>query len=313
MEKLRAIDSHTVGEPTRVLIDGPEIPGDHIEAKAEAWAGRLDGLRRAVCLEPRGWEAIVGCHVSTSTRDDCDYDAVFFNNVGTIGMCGHGTIGLAVTLAHQGMARPGPLRINTVAGPVECNLLDKNTCSIRNVVSWFDREVEHLPVVGLGPVSGKIAYGGNWFFLVDHFFEDLAETPVSQLTSIASRVMDALDRDGIRATGGARIDHIELFGPPTRKDADSLNFVLCPGRAFDRSPCGTGTSAKIACLARTGEVSLGDVLRQQGIAGGVFDASYILAEDGGVIPTITGKAWVTAESVLCFDPTDEMRGGLAWA
>lgn len=313
IERLRAIDSHTLGEPTRTLVDGPFIEADRIEAKAEAWTGRLDGLRRAVCLEPRGWEAIVGCHVSSPTRDDCDFDVVFFNNVGTIGMCGHGTIGLAVTLAHLGRIQPGELRINTVAGPVACRLRDRNTCEFRNVESWFDRTVENLPVSGLGRVSGSIAYGGNWFFLVEQPFDDIARRPVSELTDIAARVMDALDRDGIRASNGQRIDHIELFGPASSADADSMNFVLCPGRAFDRSPCGTGTSAKVACLAHQGKLNPLAEWRQQGIAGGVFTASYEWAEDGVVVPTVRGKAWVTAELDLVFDPDDEMRAGLAWS
>lgn len=313
IERLRVVDSHTLGEPTRVLLEGPEVPGDRIEVKAEAWTGRLDGLRRAICLEPRGWEAIVGCHVSAPSREGCDHDVVFFNNVGTIGMCGHGTMGLAVTLAHTGRLQPGPLRINTVVGPVECELLDRNTCSVRNVPSRFDRMVEGLTVKGLGSVSGKIAYGGNWFFLVDREFEDLARTPVSELSSLASAVMDALDAGSVRSSCGARIDHIELFGPPTRPDADSMNFVLCPGRAFDRSPCGTGTSAKLACLAHAGALAPGSSWRQQGIAGGVFEATYEMGDKGAILPTIRGRAWVTAEATLVFDPTDEMYGGLAWS
>lgn len=306
------MDSHTEGEPTRVVLDSLSLPGDSVQAKAEAWRGRLDSLRRALCLEPRGWSAVVGCHASPSTQAGCDFDAVFFNNVGVLGMCGHGTMGLAVTLADQGLLQPGPLRLNTVAGVVEAELHPDGRVAVANVPSWAEPPFE-FEAAGLGRVRGRTAYGGNWFFLVEPGVADVARAPVSELLSTARGLMRALREAGVRSSSGDVPDHLELFGPPRRTDADSLNFVLCPGGEFDRSPCGTGTSAKVAALAADGELEPGAVWRQEGIAGGMFECSYDRAVDGRVAPTVTGRAWVTAVAELRLDPSDPLINGLAWS
>lgn len=313
LERVRVVDSHTEGEPTRVLLETLAFSGQGIQAKAEAWRSRYDSLRRALCLEPRGWDAVVGCHVSEPTLEGCDCDAVFFNNVGVLGMCGHGTIGLAATLRHVGRAGADLLRVNTPAGVVEARFRGGPSVAVRNVPAWRDRRVEGLEVPGLGAVTGSFAYGGNWFFLVEHGGPDVASAKVSELTAAACRILDALDGQAVRASDGSRADHVELFGPARRADADSLNFVLCPGRMFDRSPCGTGTSAKLACLAAEGRLAPGKVWRQEGIAGGVFRASYAPGEDGRVVPTIEGGAWVTAEATVVLGPDDPMIGGLEWS
>lgn len=312
IDRLRVVDSHTEGEPTRVVLDDVGIPGDAVQAKAEAWRGRLDGLRRALCLEPRGWSAVVGCHASPPTREGCDYDVVFFNNVGVLGMCGHGTIGLAATLADQRLLQPGPLRLNTVAGVVEAVLHKDGSVSVANVPSWAEPAVE-FDADGFGTVRGRMAYGGNWFFLADPGVVNVAATPVSELLSAARGLMLAVHANGVRSAGGDKPDHLELIGPPRRTDADSLNFVLCPGGEFDRSPCGTGTSAKVAALAADGALAPGVAWRQEGIAGGLFECHYSEMEGGKVAPTVTGRAWVTAVAELRLDLDDPLIGGLSWS
>lgn len=313
IDRLRVVDSHTEGEPTRTLVGTLAMPGDSVQAKAEAWRGRFDPLRRALCLEPRGWSAVVGCHVSEPTAEGCDYDVVFFNNVGVLGMCGHGTIGLLATLADEGRLRPGPVRLNTVAGVVEAELLEDGRARVANVPSWADRRVEGLEAPGLGPVSGWLAYGGNWFFLADPGAADVAGAPVSELLAVARAISRVLREAGTASACGHAPDHVELFGPPRRADADSLNFVLCPGGEFDRSPCGTGTSAKVAALATEGRLEPGRPWRQEGIAGGLFECTYQPFGDGKVLPTLAGRAWISAVAELRLDPSDPMLGGLAWS
>jgi 4-hydroxyproline epimerase len=235
---------------------------------------------------------------------------IFFNNVGYLRMCGHGTIGVAVTLAHLGRIGLGTHRLETPVGVVEATLIDANQVAIENVPSFRYREHVSIEVESLGTVTGDVAWGGNWFFLVEQIPFPLSIDNIRPLTDAAERVRAELRRRKVTGTGGAEIDHIEFFGPPQSPDANSRNFVFCPGGAYDRSPCGTGTSAKLACLAAAGKLEPGQEWVQESIIGSRFTASYRNAPDGRVIPTIVGRAYICAEAVLIQQPGDPLRDGI---
>lgn len=285
---IRVIDSHTGGEPTRTVIDGLD-------------AGELEGWRRAVLCEPRGHEVLVGALLEHAQAPDAVARVTFFNNVGLLGMCGHGMIGVIATLRHLGRIGPGDYLLETPVGGVTARLHDDGRVSLRNVTSW-----RKAAGVRAGRVTGDVAWGGNWFFLVSDHGLSLELARVRELTDACLEM-----RAAVHAAGYPEVDHVELFGPPVDVANDSRNFVLCPGGEYDRSPCGTGTSAKLACLAAAGRLDPGRIWRQEGIVGSVFEGSYQPAPDGGVIPTITGRAYVTAESTLLFDPGDPYRLGIS--
>jgi 4-hydroxyproline epimerase len=305
---LRVIDSHTGGEPTRVVIEGgPDLPRLPLGELRESLRREHDWLRSAVVNEPRGSDVLVGALLCEPLDVAATAGVVFFNNVGYLGMCGHGTIGLVVTLAHLGRIGPGRHAIETPVGTVTAELHDDGTVSVRNVPSYRFRRGVAVDVVGYGKLTGDVAWGGNWFFLVSDHGQELALGNVARLTECTTRIREALEREGITGEDGAEIDHVELFGPSER--ADSRNFVLCPGLAYDRSPCGTGTSAKLACLVADGKLAPGRSWRQESVVGSVFTGSVEIV-DGAIVPTIRGAAFVTAEATLVLDPRDPFRHGI---
>jgi 4-hydroxyproline epimerase len=230
---------------------------------------------------------------------------IFFNNRGFLGMCGHGTIGVLVTLAHLGRIGPGEHVLETPVGPIRAILHDNNQASFTNVPSFRYRTTVAVAVPEYGNIVGDVAWGGNWFFLVNEAPVELLPHNVEALTEFTWRIRGALDREGITGEGGAEIDHIEISGPPVRADADGRNFVLCPGKMYDRSPCGTGTSAKMACLLADGRLKEGDLWRQEGILGTRFEGVATIRA-GKLCPTIRGSAYITGESNLLFDPLDPL-------
>jgi len=272
-----------------------------------------DALRRAILCEPRGSDVLVGAWLLEPDEPDCDAAVIFFNNAGYLGMCGHGTIGLAITLAHLGRIAPGEHRIQTPPGTVTVQLLDASRAAIRNVPAIRFRKGVTVDVPGHWPVTGDVAYGGNWFFLVSEHGFALEKSNVDELTEFAWRIRQSLTAAGVTGAQGQEIDHVELFGAPLDRANQGRNFVLCPGKAYDRSPCGTGTSAKLACLAADGKLAPGEIWRQEGILGTVFEGSYEWAgdpADGIVIPSITGSAYVTGEATLLFDREDPFSAGI---
>ena len=312
---MRVIDSHTEGEPTRVIVDGGPPLGDGPLAERRArFAREFDHLRRFAVNEPHGHDAIVGALLCEPHDSSCAAGVIFFNNVGYIGMCGHGTIGLAVTLAHMGRLKPGRHRFETPVGVVGVELLDDCTATVENVESYRFAEAVEVEAPGLGVVRGDVAWGGNWFFLTSTPPPcDLVLENVGPLTQAATAIRDALQAQGVRGKDGALIDHIEFFAPARSIDANSRNFVLCPGGAYDRSPCGTGTSAKLACLHADGKLRPGEVWVQESIIGSRFRASFEPGPTGGVLPRISGRAFICAESKLVEDAADPFRYGFKQA
>jgi 4-hydroxyproline epimerase len=307
--RVEVVDSHTGGEPTRVVVaGGPDLGTGPIAERLERFRRDHDRFRSAIVNEPRGSDVLVGALLCEPEDRTCVAGVIFFNNVGVLGMCGHGTIGLVATLSLLRRIKPGDHRIETPVGIVTAGLLPDGVVRIENVPSYRHAKGVEVTVDGR-TVRGDVAWGGNWFYLVDAPDEQLALANVDRLTAFTRGIRRALAAKGVTGAGGGEIDHIELFAPSPVKGVDSRNFVLCPGGAYDRSPCGTGTSAKAACLYEEGRLKEGQVWRQESILGSVFEASVRL-RDGKVIPTIQGSAHVTGVATLILDPEDPFVDGI---
>jgi 4-hydroxyproline epimerase len=308
MQNIRVIDSHTGGEPTRLVLEGgPELGDGPLEQRLQRFRDHFDAYRSAIVNEPRGSDPLVGALLVKPHRADCELGVIFFNNVGYLGMCGHGTMGLIASLQYTGGLSPGAVKIDTPVGPIEANLCFNGEISVSNVVSY--RTVQRLAVVvpGIGRVSGDVAWGGNWFFLVSEHDQIIDLKHVEALTDFTWRV-----RAAVNAQGHPHVDHVELFATSSKPGAHSRNFVLCPGKAYDRSPCGTGTSAKLACLAADGMLLEDQPWVQESLIGSTFAARYrwLNRDKGEIVPTITGAAHVTGESLLRLDSQDPFCWGI---
>ena len=309
MKRIQVIDSHTGGEPTRLVIGGfPDLGHGSMAERRALLAAEHDAWRAAAVLEPRGSDVMVGALLCEPVAPDAAAGVIFFNNAGYLGMCGHGSIGLVATLAHMGRITAGTHRIETPVGTVTATLHEDGAVSVRNLPACRHLHQVAVEVPGHGTVRGDVAYGGNWFFLVNDHGQRIASDNLAALTAYTSLLRESLAAQGITGADGAEIDHIEIFADDDL-GADSRNFVLCPGLAYDRSPCGTGTSAKIACLAADGKLAPGEVWRQASVIGSVFEASYVL-EDGQVVPTIRGRAHISAEATLLIEDNDPFGWGI---
>jgi proline racemase len=309
---IRVIDSHTEGEPTRVVLDGwPAPAGATMAERRDDLRRRWDHLRQAVVSEPRGHQAVVGALLTLPVSPGAAAGVVFFNNVGYLGMCGHGTIGVVRTLAHLGRLSGGSaVTLDTPVGPVRATLEADGAVTVENVPALCHARDVALDVPGLGQVTGDVAYGGNWFFLTELPTPALDLAHVDELMRTTKAIQAAIRAQGVTGAEGGEIDHIELSGPPLRADADGRNFVLCPGGEYDRSPCGTGTSAKMAALHARGALPLERKWRQESITGSLF-TGWLTQGPEGLVPHIRGRAFITAETTLQFDPRDPFRGGIA--
>lgn len=306
--RIQIVDSHTGGEPTRlVLSGGPDLGHGPLAARRERFQREFDRFRSAIVNEPRGSDVVVGALLVKPEDKSCAAGVIFFNNVGYLGMCGHGTIGLVATLAHLKKIKPGEHRIETPVGIVTATLHPNGQVSVANVPSWREKKDFTVNLPGAGKLTGDIAWGGNWFYLVERHGQKLVLANVDALTEFTWRV-----RQAVNAQGFPEVDHIELFGPPKARDANSRNFVLCPGKAYDRSPCGTGTSAKLACLAADGKLAESAAWIQESIIGSTFTGKFRWLDQaaGKVEPIITGSAAVNAEATLLLDERDPFCWGI---
>ena len=307
MTSIRTVDSHTGGEPTRVVVaGGPDLGKGNVAEQARVFRAQHDAFRRAVVCEPRGHDVLVGAMLVPPADASCTTGVIYFNNVGVLGMCGHGTIGLIVTLAHLGRIRTGVHRIETNVGIVTATLHGDGTVSVANIPSWRTVRAISVDIPGHGKITGDIAWAGNWFFLTADHGQQLRHADAPILTTFATRIRSAVNENGY-----PEVDHIELFGP-AQSGGHSRNFVLCPGGAYDRSPCGTGTSAKLACLAAEGTLAEGDTWTQESIIGSKLTGTYRWLDrpTGKIAPTITGTAHITAETTLLLDDTDPFCWGI---
>jgi 4-hydroxyproline epimerase len=305
---IKILDSHTGGEPTRVVLDGgPHLGPGPLPARSRRFEREFDRFRSAVVNEPRGSDVMVGALLVEPADPSCLTGVIFFNNVGCLGMCGHGAIGLVATLAHLGKIQPGDLRLETPVGIVTATLHPNGEVSVGNVACWRARKSARIEVPGHGPISGDVAWGGNWFFLVEQHGLDLSPANTERLTDFCWHV-----RQAVNTQGHPEVDHIELFGPPAAPRANARNFVLCPGKAYDRSPCGTGTSAKLACLAADGKLAEDAAWVQESIVGSTFTGRFRWLDRaaGQIAPIITGRAFVNGEATLLLDERDPFCWGI---
>ncbi|MFI5239280.1 MAG: proline racemase family protein [Gemmatimonadales bacterium] len=307
---IHVVDSHTEGEPTRVVFDGwPQPTGSTMAERLDDVRTRFDHLRRAVVCEPRGYDAVVGALLTPAVNPDSTTGVIFFNNGTYLGMCGHGAIGVVRTLQHLGRIQPGTIRLDTPVGTVAAELGTDGSVTIENVPSYcYARNVE-VDVPAIGRVIGDVAWGGNWFFITHDTPVPVRSGNAKELTRVTQAIQDAINAAGITGANGEAIDHIEISAPPTRSDADCRNFVLCSGGEYDRSPCGTGTSAKLAALYARGEIALETRWRQESITGSLFTGWLTVNEHGELIPHVRGTAFVIGEATLLFDAADPFRGG----
>jgi 4-hydroxyproline epimerase len=324
MKRIPFLDSHTGGEPPRVVVaGGPALGRGPLAAQLKTLRSQHDSFRQSVILEPRGSEVLVGALLCEPYEPDCAAGVIFFNNVGYLGMCGHGTIGLIASLAYLGKVQPGVIRVETPVGVVEATLHNPpltplgeglgvrggeypNKVSVKNIPAY--RHLTHIPVAVDGKtIHGDVAWGGNWFFLVHDHGLDVNMSNIEALTDLSWRIREQFTANEITGANGAEIDHVELFA--STPEADSKSFVLCPGKAYDRSPCGTGTSAKLACLYDDGKLQVGQIWKQQSVVGSIFEGS-IQIEDNRIIPTITGEAWVMSEGTILVDERDPFGSGI---
>jgi len=310
LSMIRVVDSHTAGMPTRVIIEGaPDLGTGSVADRSQRFRRELDRFRSGIVSEPRGSDALTGALLCKPADPSSSAGVIFFGNAGYLDMCGQGLIGLIATLEYLGHIKPGRHRIETPLGTLNAELHPTGDISFENVASFRHRKNVEIEVEGLGKISGDVAFGGNWFFLVDKHSEDLFQDRVDPLTHVAIAIRRALSRAGITGGDGHEIDHIALFGPPRRRDAQSRNFILGPGRAYDRSPSATATSARLACLLEDGKLEAAQTWRQESIIGTVFDASINLV-DGEARPTIRGTAYITADSMLIVDQRDPFCWGI---
>jgi 4-hydroxyproline epimerase len=307
---MRVVDTHTEGEPTRVIVDGwPQPVGATMAARRDDLRARFDHLRRAVVCEPRGHDAVVGALLTPAVDPASAAGIVFFNTGTYLGMCGHGLIGVVCALEYLGRFGVGHHRFDTPVGTVSAELAADGTVTIENVPARLHARDVSVDVPGYGPVIGDVAYGGNWFFITHAEVAPVALAHVRELTRFTHAVREALSASGVTGTDGAEIDHVEVSAPPTRADADARNYVLCSGGDYDRSPCGTGTSATMAALHARGHLAIGERWRQESITGSLFTGWLTQDADGALVPHVRGTAYVTADATLRFDPRDPFRCG----
>ncbi|MBN8580197.1 MAG: proline racemase family protein [Anaerolineae bacterium] len=313
MIRIPFLDSHTGGEPTRLITSLPfDLGIGSVADKLSTLKKDHDDLRRTVLLEPRGSDVLVGAYLVPPADPTCQFGVIYFNNVGYLGMCGHGTIGLIASLAYLGKVQPGIIRVETPVGVVEATLHKNeageypNKVSVQNIPAY--RHLTHVPVTVDGKtIHGDVAWGGNWFFLCHDHGLEVNMSNLEALTEFSWRIREQFTANGITGANGAEVDHVELFA--STPEADSKSFVLCPGKAYDRSPCGTGTSAKLACLYEDGKLQAGQIWKQQSVVGSIFEGS-IQIQDNRIIPTITGEAWVMSEGTILVDERDPFGNGI---
>ncbi|MEP4076693.1 proline racemase family protein [Haloferula sp.] len=312
LQKINFIDSHTAGEPTRVIVSGAAQPeGRTMAEKRESFRRDLDWLRSASVCEPRGHDAMVGVLLCEPAEEDCVTGLIFFNNVGVLNGCLHATMGAAITLMHLGKIDSGVHRFDTPTGVVTVEVGEAGEVTVENTRSFRHKTDVEVKLPGAGTVCGDVAWGGNWFYLAEAPEGMVVEAAnIEELTAFAWAIRHQLSENGITGADGGEIDHIELFSRQVVAHADGKNFVLCPGKAYDRSPCGTGTSAKLACLHASGDLKEGELWRQAGILDTIFEGQVKEAPEGGVIPVVTGSAFITAEGNLLIDPSEPFAFGI---
>jgi 4-hydroxyproline epimerase len=301
---VKILDSHAGGAPTRLMLSGgPELGAGPLAERAKVFQEKHDRFRRATVGEPRGSDAVMGALLVEPHDKGCQAGLIFFSNAGYPSLSAHGIIGSVVSLAHLGRIKPGPVKLDTPAGPVSAVLGAGGEVSFENVPAYRREKDLPLYLPGVGDVNVDLAYGGAWFCLIEQHDQRLALDNLPQLTDYCARI-----RQAVSDSGFPEIDHVALFGPGTQAGANSRDFVLGPGKTYERSPSGAATSARLACLAADGKLAAGAEWVQEGILGSVLRAKYRKQGDK-IIPTITGHGYIMGEGTLLLDPADPFAWG----
>ncbi len=327
---LHAVDSHTEGMPTRVVVGGVGvIPGATMAERRLHFVAEMDDLRTLLMCEPRGHSAMSGAILQPPTRPDCDWGVLYIEVSGCLPMCGHGTIGVATVLVETGMVEVvepvTTIRLDTPAGLVVVDVAVQDgaarSVTLTNVPSFsvaLDRSVD---VPGLGRVDYDLAFGGNFYAMVDlerlHLpFDRAFQQPILQAGLDIMDAINLADRPVHPEDPGiAGCHHVALIAPGSTAAHSRHAMAIHPGW-FDRSPCGTGTSARMAQLHARGELPLGQDFVNESFIGTRFVGRLVAeATVGGVpavVPTITGRAWVTGTAQYTLDPTDPFPAGFTF-
>lgn len=308
---MHVVDSHTGGMPTRVILDGgPDLGSGSLARRAHRLASEHEAFFKSILLEPRGQPGMVGALLVEAETPDCEIGVIYFDADAVLGMCGHGTIGLAVTLAYLDRITPGTHKFETPAGVISVDLLDANTARVTNVESRRVQASVTVEVAGHGSVTGDLAYGGNWFFIVDPSPIPVVTENIRALTDLTIAIREACIAQGVTGENAENVDHVILQGVSGSENIHSRNFVLCPDNQYDRSPCGTGSSARLACLAASGVLGPGEEIVQESVIGSSYRLSYQPGRNGTVSPSLEGQAFVMAEGKLLFAREDPFRAGI---
>ncbi|MEL7977837.1 proline racemase family protein [Isoptericola sp. F-RaC21] len=322
-----AVDSHTEGMPTRVVTSGVGvIPGATMNDKRLHFIEHLDDVRKLLVNEPRGHAAMSGAILQPSTRDDCDWGVVYIEVSGCLPMCGHGTIGVATVLVETGMVTvtepTTTIRLDTPAGVVVARVEARDghaeSVTIENVPSFVVRLDDEVDVPGLGTVPYSLAFGGNFYAMVDLDAVKLPFDRARQQDILAAglAIMDAINTTAPPShptiAGVDHCHHVEFIAPGSTAEHSRHAMAIHPGW-FDRSPCGTGTSARMAELWARGELALDTDFVNESFIGSRFVGRLVgrteVAGIPAVLPTITGRAWVTGLGTYLLDPSDPFPTG----
>lgn len=321
------IDGHTCGNPVRVVAGGgPNLQGASMLEKRAHFLAEYDWIRHGLMFEPRGHDMMSGSILYPPTRPDCDVAILFIETSGCLPMCGHGTIGTVTTAIERGLVTPkvpGVLRLDTPAGLVVAEYRQEGQfveeVKLTNVPAFLHSEGLTAHVEGLGEVSVDVAYGGNFYAIVDPqpAFRDMADHSAGDLLRWSPILRQALNQkytfqhpEKPEISG---LSHILWTGKPTRPEATARNAVFYGDKAIDRSPCGTGTSARMAQWAAKGRLAEGDSFVHESIIGSMFkgrvEGTATVAGKPAIIPSIAGWARVTGYNTIFIDDRDPFAHG----
>lgn len=323
-----AIDTHTAGEPTRIITKGvPTISGSTMMEKKEYMEEHLDWLRRAVMLEPRGHDNMFGAILTEPVHPDADLGIIFMDGGGYLNMCGHGTIGTSMAAVETGIVpKVEPItkvRLDAPAGLVEASVAvvegKVKSVTVTNVPSFLYQQDVKITTPMLGEVTFDIAFGGSFFALIesDYFGYDILPEHSEELMNQALELREIINRE-IKVSHPLQphiktVDLIEIYGPAVSDKADARNVVIFGDRQIDRSPCGTGTSAKMATLCAKGKLAIGEEFVYESITGTMFKGKIIsktkVGEFDAYVPQITGSAWITGFNQFVIDDSDPVKYG----
>lgn len=321
------IDAHTCGNPVRVVAKGgPDLVGDTMIEKRRYFLDNYDWIRTGLMFEPRGHDVMSGSILYEPTRDDCDVAILFIETSGCLPMCGHGTIGTVTVAIERGLVtprEPGVLRLDTPAGLVvaqyEQNGDHVDSVRLTNVPAFLHGTDYEVDVPELGTLKMDVAYGGNFYAIIEaqenfRDMSDLSPGDIQRLSPLVRTLMNEkyefVHPEHPEITG---LSHVLWTGAPIHAEAHARNAVFYGDKAIDRSPCGTGTSARMAHWAARGDLGKGDVFVHESIIGSLFKGRVedvlTVGDKPAIVPSIEGWARITGDNTIYIDDRDPFAYG----